>query len=41
MKADALRQAKRRDPEFPQGVDGKYTAEELVRWHRNRPVKTA
>lgn len=39
MKADALRQAKRRDPEFPAGVEGKYTAEELERWFRNRPVK--
>lgn len=42
MKADALRQAKRRDPEFPNpGDDGKWTAEELRRWFRNRPSKTA
>ncbi|MFE0778793.1 helicase HerA domain-containing protein [Streptomyces sp. NPDC058861] len=37
MTADALRQAKRRDPEFPAGADGKWTAEELQKWHRNRP----
>ncbi|MFF4963249.1 helicase HerA domain-containing protein [Streptomyces sp. NPDC001222] len=37
LSADALRQAKRRDPEFPAGVDGKWTAEELQKWHRNRP----
>ena len=45
MKADALRAAKKRDSEkgeFPEGVDGKYTAEELQRWYRNRPnTKTA
>jgi hypothetical protein len=38
MSADALRQAKRRDPEFPAGEGGKWTAEELQRWHRNRPT---
>lgn len=37
MTADALRQAKRRDPEFPAGVEGKWTATELQKWHRNRP----
>ncbi|MFF6873683.1 helicase HerA domain-containing protein [Streptomyces sp. NPDC012450] len=37
MTADALRQAKRRDPEFPAGADGKWTADELQKWHRNRP----
>lgn len=37
MTADALRQAKRRDPEFPSGEGGRWTAEELQRWHRNRP----
>ncbi|WP_331728344.1 DUF87 domain-containing protein (plasmid) [Streptomyces goshikiensis] len=37
LSADALRQAKRRDPEFPEGEGGKWTAEELQRWHRNRP----
>lgn len=37
LSADALRQAKRRDPEFPAGEGGKWTAEELQRWHRNRP----
>lgn len=40
MKADALRAAKKRDlekGEFPEGVDGKYTAEELQKWYRNRP----
>ncbi len=41
LSADALRQAKRRDPEFPRGVDGRFTAEELSLWHRNRPSKTA
>ncbi|MFG3072153.1 helicase HerA domain-containing protein [[Kitasatospora] papulosa] len=37
LSADALRQAKRRDPEFPAGDGGKWTAEELQKWHRNRP----
>ncbi|MFE0389528.1 helicase HerA domain-containing protein [Streptomyces bungoensis] len=37
MTADALRQAKRRDPEFPAGEGGKWTADELQKWHRNRP----
>jgi hypothetical protein len=37
LSADALRQAKRRDPEFPESADGKWTAEELQRWYRNRP----
>jgi hypothetical protein len=42
LSADALRQAKRRDPEFPgAGEDGKWTAEELQRWFRNRPSTTA
>lgn len=41
MKADALRQAKRRDPEFPAGADGRWSASELERWYRNRPRKTA
>lgn len=42
LSADALRQAKRRDPEFPAaGDDGKWTAEELQRWFRNRPGNTA
>ncbi|MFE5809455.1 helicase HerA domain-containing protein [Streptomyces sp. NPDC056491] len=36
LSADALRQAKRRDPEFPAGEGGKWTAEELQKWHRNR-----
>jgi hypothetical protein len=40
MTADALRQAKRRDPEFPAGEGGKWTAEELQKWHRNRPGAT-
>lgn len=38
MKADALRQAKRRDPEFPAGENGRWTAEELQTWYRNRPM---
>jgi hypothetical protein len=37
MKPDALRQAKRRDPEFPAGDEGRWTAAELQRWFRNRP----
>lgn len=41
IKYDALRQAKSRDPEFPDGEKrGKsdtFTAEELNRWYRNRP----
>ncbi|MGW3985022.1 helicase HerA domain-containing protein [Streptomyces mirabilis] len=37
LSADALRQAKRRDPEFPEGEGGKWTADELQKWHRNRP----
>lgn len=37
MSADALRQAKRRDPEFPAGENGRWTAEELQTWYRNRP----
>lgn len=41
MNADALRQAKRRDPEFPAGEDGTWTADELVRWYRNRPTTKA
>lgn len=42
LSADALRQAKRRDPEFPAaGDDGKWTAEELQRWFRNRPGNNA
>lgn len=36
MKADALRQAKRRDPNFPEGEDGKWTPEELQHWFNNR-----
>lgn len=36
MKADALRQAKRRDPNFPEGEDGRWTAEELQTWYHNR-----
>jgi hypothetical protein len=36
MKYDALRQAKRRDPNFPPGEEGRYTADELVKWHRDR-----
>lgn len=41
MNYDAIRQARRRDKEFPSGemsVDGiaRYTAEELVKWHLNR-----
>lgn len=38
MNADALRQAKRRDPEFPAGDGGTWTADELTRWYRNRPT---
>lgn len=41
MTGDALRQAKRRDPEFPAGTEGKWTADDLQRWYRNRPSKTA
>jgi hypothetical protein len=41
MSADALRQAKRRDPEFPVSDDGKWTAEQLRKWERNRPRTTA
>jgi hypothetical protein len=42
LRRDALRQAARRDPEFPDpvGVDGKtrlFDPEELRRWERNRP----
>jgi hypothetical protein len=40
LSADALRQAKRRDAEFPAGEGGKWTAEELQKWHRNRPGAT-
>ncbi|MBK3583003.1 pRL2-11 [Streptomyces sp. MBT57] len=41
MKDTALRKAKQRDPEFPVSDDGKWTAEELQRWHRNRPTANA
>jgi hypothetical protein len=41
MTADALRQAKRRDPNFPPGTDGKWTAEELQDWYQNRTTKSA
>jgi hypothetical protein len=42
LKRDALRQAARRDPEFPQpvAIDGKtrlFDPDELRRWERNRP----
>lgn len=37
LSADALRQAKKRDPEFPPSDDGKWTADALRKWHRNRP----
>jgi hypothetical protein len=40
MKPDALRAAKKRDTakgEFPAGENGRWTAEELQRWYRNRP----
>jgi hypothetical protein len=37
----ALRQAKKRDPEFPKGLDGQFTADELRRWYSSRSVKTA
>ncbi|MET9183279.1 pRL2-11 [Kitasatospora aureofaciens] len=36
MTDSALRQAKKRDSEFPQSTDGKFTADELQRWFRNR-----
>jgi len=36
MTADALRQAKRRDPRFPEGSGGRWTAEELQEWYRDR-----
>jgi len=41
MTADALRQAKRRRADFPEGVDGKYTAEELQEWYARRSDKQA
>lgn len=41
MTPDALRQAKRRDPDFPAGNDGRWTADELSRWYRNRPSTQA
>jgi hypothetical protein len=40
LKPDALRSAKKRDTEkgeFPEGENGRWTAEELTRWYRNRP----
>ncbi len=38
ISADALRQAKKNDPTFPApGEDGKWSAEDLQRWYRNRP----
>lgn len=40
MTPDALRQAKRRDPGFPEGVNGKWTAEELTDWYAGRSVKS-
>lgn len=36
MSADALRQAKRRDPAFPPADDGRWSAEDLQHWYRNR-----
>ncbi|MGH7732702.1 MAG: pRL2-11, partial [Gemmatimonadales bacterium] len=44
MKPDALRAAKKRDTEkgeFPPGDNGRWTAEELTRWFRNRPGTVA
>ena len=41
MTADALRQAKRRDSNFPPGTDGKWTAAELQDWYQNRVAKSA
>lgn len=42
MSADALRQAKKRDSEFPTGEGGKFTADELITWYTNRSTtKTA
>jgi hypothetical protein len=38
MTADALRQAKRRDAEFPKDEAGTWTADQLIRWYRNRPT---
>lgn len=42
MTAEALRQAKRRDPAFPAGDDKGWTSAELREWHanRNRPQST-
>lgn len=36
MSADALRQAKRRDPNFPVGEGGRWTPEELQHWYGER-----
>ncbi|MEU0398342.1 pRL2-11 [Streptomyces sp. NPDC006208] len=36
LSADALRQAKRRDPNFPKGQEGRWTAVELREWYESR-----
>jgi hypothetical protein len=41
MTGDALRQAKRRDSDFPAGEGGKFTADELQRWYQARSSRTA